>query len=253
MIERKQIIDQLVTELQARPFVNALWEAGSASFDRVDEFSDLDIMIDVDDEFIDEAFTAVESALNSVTTIIHQYEVPQPTWHGHHQRFYNLANVPEFLMIDCAVVKTSSNDKFLTREVHGNPRVLFDKTGVVKVTEFDHDGLQIQLRKRIGQIEGFYEIVKDLPRKELLRGQPIDALSFYNGLVIRPLVELLRIKYDPTRFNWSARYLHHYLPAKEAERVQSLMYVGQPDDLPERFEIADQWITELVEELNELF
>ena len=48
MFERQQIVDALVEKLKPLSFVQAMWEAGSASFNRVDRYSDLDLMLVVD-------------------------------------------------------------------------------------------------------------------------------------------------------------------------------------------------------------
>ena len=89
-ISREAIIKILVDALEPLEYVYALWEGGAAGFDRVDEWSDIDIHVDADDDHVGDVFQAAEMAMSSVSQIAQKYEVPQPTWHGHSQAFYKL-------------------------------------------------------------------------------------------------------------------------------------------------------------------
>ena len=57
-------IARLLTEaLRPLPYVHAFWEAGAAALNRVDEWSDIDLYIVVDDaEAVSETFLVVEKA-----------------------------------------------------------------------------------------------------------------------------------------------------------------------------------------------
>ena len=48
-IGRKEIISAIVSALEPLDYVYALWEGGAVGFNRVDEWSDIDIHIDVDE------------------------------------------------------------------------------------------------------------------------------------------------------------------------------------------------------------
>ena len=110
-ITREQIIQALQQALLAKSFVYAMWEAGSAAFGRLDEWSDIDLHVDVADEQVSTVFEIVEAALESLSPIELKYEVPQPTWHGLAQTFYRLRDTGDFLVIDLAVVKHSNPNK----------------------------------------------------------------------------------------------------------------------------------------------
>lgn len=252
-VTRQVVVDVVQERLRPLDFVLALWEAGSAAFGRVDEWSDVDLMIVVEDGREAEAFAVLEAALAALSPIELVYEMAQPTWHGHQQKFYRLREASEFLMIDVAVMARSSGDKFLTVELHGEARVLFDKEGVVRPPLFDGAAHQERLRGRLREMAGLMPLLGNLVRKELLRGQPLDALSFYQGLILRPLVELLRIKYDPARHQFGARYLYHDLPPAETERLERLMFVSSPDALLAQQVAALEWFWELVEEMKERY
>ena len=252
-LSRKQIITALTAALKPLPFTNALWEAGSAAFGRADKWSDIDIHIDVADDKVEETFAAIETALLTLTPITLKVRVPEPTWHGHSQKFYQLENASPYLMIDVAVMKASSTSKFTEREVHGEARILFDKLDVVQAKPVDIELLEQTLRARIQYWQANFEWMQLLVTKSLLREQPLDALAFYNGMVVRPLVELLRIKYDPHRYNFGQRYLHHYLPPADIVRLTELTFVGDSADIPTKQARAQKWVNALLIELADRY
>ena len=92
-------------------------------------------------------------------------------------------------------------------------------------------------------------MLSHLPSKSLLRGKNIDAIHFYQGLILRPLLRLIRIKYDPKRHDWSPRYLSGYLPADEFEKFERLFFVANAADLKIKIDEALTWFGELHAEL----
>ncbi|MCJ7625409.1 MAG: hypothetical protein MUO76_18070, partial [Anaerolineaceae bacterium] len=130
-ITREAIIETFTRTLEPLEYVHALWEGGAACFERVDEWSDLDLRVDVEDDHGDKIFPIVESALETLSPIDLKFEVPQPTWHGHYQTFYRLQDASKFLIVDFVVMQHSSPMKYTQREMHGSMRVHFDKAGVV--------------------------------------------------------------------------------------------------------------------------
>lgn len=250
MITREQIAQAVQEKLEPLQFVNALWEAGSASFGRVDEFSDIDLVIDVADGRVHETVTAVEDALTSLSPIAHKYELPRPTWHGHYQAFLRLRDTHKFLLIDYVIIEHSNKNKFLEEELHGSPIIYFDRAAVVQSPPFDEEAYQTSLRNAFSDLQARFPLFVDFAEKELLRGRPMDALAFYNAFQIRPLITLLRMKYDPHRFSFGQRYLYHYLPEGDVARLEQLTFVGSAAELQEKIEEATNWCKELMEELG---
>jgi hypothetical protein len=233
------------------PSSTALWEGGSAGFARVDEWSDVDLQTEVDDDQVAPTFAAVESALARVAETSLCFKVPEPAWHGHSQRFYRFAHAAPWLMLDFCVVKRSAPHKFNEFEVHGACPVLFDRSGLFKnPPRTDRAALEAKLRARIEALRIRFEMFQVLVEKEVWRAQPIDALYFYQSLTLAPLVELLRIKHDPLRHNWGNRYLHRTLPPADAGRLQRLMFVAAPEEISAKRPEAAIWFAELAAELT---
>lgn len=249
-LSRQQIIAALTQALEPQPFIYAVWEGGSAAFDRVDEWSDLDIQVDVEDEQVLRVFELVEAALLAISPIEQKYEMPQPTWHGHHQTFYRLANASPFLVIDLAVIKHSNPNKFLERERHGEAIVLFDKANVVNPPPLDQESHRQRLYASLEQLVQRFEMFHNLAEKEIYRQNAIEAVVFYQAFVLRPLVEVLRMKYQPNRFDYGPRYLKHDLPGDVFHKVEQLYLTTALTELPGAFQLARDWFRQTAVELR---
>lgn len=244
MLTREEILNAITTALEPEEYVQALWEGGAAAFDRVDQWSDLDIMIAVDDDRAEDTFELLEACLRSLSPIARQYNLPEPAWHGHSQRFYQLQEASPFLMLDVVVLKRSSDNKFLQPELHGEAVVHFDKSGVVQTEPFDWPALKETLRSRIKTLQVNFDLFQTLTLKEIERGNNIEALSFYLGFTLRPLVEALRIRYCPARHSFHTRYVYYDLPANAVKRLEDLYFVADLAELRDKQAQAEAWFNE---------
>lgn len=250
-IAREHIIQEIAGALGALPWVDALWEGGSAAFGRADAWSDIDLQAVTEDSRSQEVFDLLEHALSGISPITDVYRVPEPAWHGHSQRFYMLADAGPFLMVDFCSMKRSNPTRFLEREIHGEARFLFDRTGVKDgIQPGDPGKWDAKLRDRIEQLSARFRMFQPLITKDCLRGRPLDAMHFYQSLTLAPLVELLRIKHDPWRHNFGWRYLWADLPADAHARLVRLAYPGTLGAIPALHEEAVKWFEELAGELS---
>jgi hypothetical protein len=247
-IQPEQIALAVRESLQPLAYVQAMWQSGAAAFHRLDRFSDIDLMIVVDDERVEETFHVLESSLALLSPIARCFRLPQPTWHGHDQAFYKLENTSPFLLVDVAVMKISSPNKFLQPEVHGEPLVYFDKCGVVSFPEFDWQAHHQMLAARAETLKALFELFQPFIVKELERGQRLEALAYYHALTLRPLVELLRIRHAPSRYNFQSRYIYHDLPRIAVDRLERLYFPRDPFELRQLHQEAGEWFRQLVEE-----
>jgi len=106
-ITRDTVIKTLVHALKPLDYAHALYEGGAAAFNRLDEWSDVDLYLVVDDDKVGEAFLVAEKALKTLSSIKQKYEVKQLPWPGVSQAFYKLEGASEYLLIDFAVLKLS--------------------------------------------------------------------------------------------------------------------------------------------------
>jgi hypothetical protein len=245
-IQPNEIAEAVSEALQPLAYVHAMWQGGAVAFDRVDRFSDLDLMIVVDDERVEETFHVIEASLGTVSPIARSFRLPQPTWHGHDQAFYRLDYAGPYLLVDAVVMKLSSPNRFLQPEIHGNPLVYFDKCEVVSFPEFDWEAHNRMLAARVETLNALFELFQPFIVKELERGQRLEALAYYHGLTLRPLVELLRICHAPARYNFQSRYIYHDLPRVDVERLERLYFPRDPVDLRLLHREARDWFRTLI-------
>jgi hypothetical protein len=128
---RQRILELIIATLKPKDFVLALWQGCSAAHGSTDEWSDIDIQVIVEDECVQETFDILEESLTTISEIRFKWRVPEPTWHGHSQCFYQLEEASPFLFIDFVVLKQSSPNNFLELERHGKLVIAFDKVNLL--------------------------------------------------------------------------------------------------------------------------
>lgn len=249
-ITRQAITHALVTALEPLESIHAMWEAGAAAFDRIDTWSDIDLMIVADDEKVDETLALVDETISGLSPIDIRFELPQPTWHGHVQVFYRLQDASQFMLIDLVILKRSSENRFLEPEIHGHPNVIFDKIEFTKPPAFEAGGFLQRLRERVEYLKVTFDLYQVLVLKEIGRLNWIEALSFYYGFTLRPLVELLRIRYCPHRYNFYTRYIHYDLPHTTVAELEDLYFVRDGEAILDMQRRAQEWFQREIESLD---
>lgn len=245
-IDRTELVTAIQSALEPLDYVHALFEAGSAAFGRDDVLSDIDLTADVDEGRDDDAFAAVEAALTALAPIEIRWIIPTPAWHGMAQRFYRLAGAPPHLMVDLTLRPADKPELFAERELHGEPVLFFDKRGQVQSIASDPAKVRADVAARVATLRVQVPLLEHLVAKELTRGHPTDAFGYYIGLVIRPLVELLRIRHCPARHAFGLRYLDHDIPAADLARLTPLLFLRDPADLAIKQAEAVAWCLDLL-------
>lgn len=244
-LTRETILNAVENALQPLAFVHALWQGGAAAFDRLDEWSDIDLMVIVDDDRVTDTITALEAALQALSPIDIRNELPAPTWHGHWQAFYRLRDTSPFLFIDCVVLKRSNPNRFLEIELHGHAVAHFDKGDFTQPPPLSVENHLELLKKRFEAVKTKFDLFHYvMTQKELNRGNGMDALAYYHAFTLRPLVEVLRIQHDPARHDFYIRYAKYDLPPEVVARLEPLFFVANSDDLAVKLTQAGQFFVE---------
>lgn len=245
---RRTIIESVVAHLLPMPDVRACFEGGSAATGRLDEFSDIDLVIVAPLASADAAFDAVESAL-SPHSIAHVWRIDPPPFPQTAQRFYFLADAPRFFAVDCVVASEGGVEPFLERERHGDPLVYFDRKSKIRARAADRTALAERRMKRWGQLQGSVPVFAMLVDKELARGRPLEAFGFYQGL-LRALLEVLGIEHRPDRFDFNWRYVETQLPEDARALLARYAFVTDEQGLRERApQLADELRRRLAREV----
>jgi hypothetical protein len=251
-VTRQQILDALTSAFEPLPYTHALWQGGAAANGRVDEWSDIDLQLDVDDEFAEQAMQQVEAVLETLSPVDLKLELPMPTWHGHRQTFFRLADASEYLLIDFVVIQHSNPRKFLEPEIHGRAVVHFDKDGTTRVAPIDRDAFSAQLSARVATLRTQFELFQVMTRKEIQRRNPLEAFAYYQSMVIRPLIEVLGVLYRPFHANFHTRYVYTEFPPEVATRLERLVLVSSLADLEARLPEAEAWFYETLAEIDRI-
>ncbi len=250
-LSRASIIRALTAELQPLRFVHAFWESGAAAFNRIDEWSDIDLYIVVEDAAaVSETFLIVEKALTALSPVRLRREVSWPATSGIFQKFYRPAGTSEFLLVDLAVMTLSAPDKFLVREIHGDAVFLFNKGDTVRVPPLDAEAFVRGLLERRRRLAERMELFGPFVPKEIHRRKWLEALEFYRGLVPQALVEVLRMQYGPLHYDFRMRYLYREFPPEILRQLERHAFVKDPDDLAAKYPQAIAWFREAIEALD---
>lgn len=244
LLDRAAIIAALRRALEPKPYVLAMWEGGAAAFGRVDRWSDIDLMVAAKDGQVARTARDIERVLRRLSPVSAQLAAKHPNWPDMAHTFYKLRDAGEYLMVDVAVMPRRSPDKLLEPEIHGVPLVHFDKARVCLAAKLDRAAFRAALRQRRSRMSAMFEIVGNFARKELHRGNPIEAAYNYQ-MILDLLVEALRMRHGPFHYNFRGRYVHYELPAPVVRRLQPLFFVRDAADLGRKERRARKWFREL--------
>ena len=248
-VGRDEILKVLSAALEPLSYVNAMWEAGAISWGRLDEYSDIDLQLDVKDDRVYDTVKIVEKALRTLSPIQKRYEVIGAS-HSHWQCFYKLEKSSDFLLIDLCIMKHSAMDKFLEREVHGEPVFYFNKQNTIKTKGLDKKAYVKKLDNRLTRIKARLGLFDCFVEKELQRGNQLEAIDVYRSVVLGSLTEVLRMKYHPLHHDFGTRYLHYELPPAVVRKLKTLAFIKDEKDLRKKHKAALQWFYSTVSGLD---
>lgn len=250
LLSRDTIIAALTAALEPLPEVIAGYLGGSDATGRTDRWSDIDYQAIVEDDAIELAISTVLAALAALSPIAVSHRLPEPTWHGCSQVFVRLANADPAHFVDFAPMKRSHTDRFLEVERHGTPVVLFDKEGLVHLDPFDRAAHLARMEARLGRIRETFPLFQTLVTRAVHRGFTAEAGSAYRSHALHPLVEILRMRHCPDRYDFGVRYLDSDLPADVRARVEALALPASLDAIEEYRAQAEVLFFETLRELD---
>lgn len=250
-LPRERIIQALVDALKPLDYTHAFWEGGAAAFNRIDKWSDIDLYLVVDENKVNESFVAVEKVLETLSPIRQKYDVLHPPDSGLFQAFYKLEDTSEYLIVDLAVFKLSSPDKFLEPEIHGNAVFYFNKSNKVKPPLLDRDSLITKVQERLKKLQANFDMFNSFVQKEINRGNYLEAIDFYRVVTLASLVEVLRIRFNPLHHGFKMRYIHHEFPSEIIKRLKHLFFVEDEKDLQEKYTQASEWFQKIMSLIDE--
>lgn len=241
---RSRITSAVCNALEPLPTVLAAWEGGSAAFGAVDGYSDIDLSFVVDDDVSsDLLYATAEASLETVSPITASHVVSPG-------RYYKLKDSGEFLLLDLCFFRAGAADRPLDVERHGHARPLFDKGDWLRPMPLDEVALAVKRDKRYRELQAWFVVSQSFVRKAVLRRQEIEALACFWGYTLKPLTELLRMRYCPVRWDFGMRYLDRDLPSTVYDQLRDLMFVQDLGEIETHLPTATAWGAALLRELD---
>lgn len=250
-IDRNQIIEKLKERLEPLDYIYAMWLEGADASGMVDEYSDIDIWVDFEDEYEEDAYKAVESALEEIAKIDYKYVIK----HGHpkiRHRIYHLSGSSEYLMIDfCWQLHSRAKEEceFIKGNRVETAKVIFDKANVVKFVDEDPARYMEANKARLAECKFRYSQHSRV-KKYIRRGLYLEAYAYYNRYVFEPLVDLLRLIYTPANADYYLVHISHHIPDDKLKRLEYFAQINSLEAMEKRIPEAEDWFKELVEEVE---
>jgi predicted nucleotidyltransferase len=247
MITRGQIIEKLTAALEPLPYIYAFWLEGSDAVGTIDDYSDIDLCVDVEDRFEQQSYDDVEKALSEISEIDYRHHEPP----GHpklRQRVYHLSGTSEYLMLDFnwqLHSRPPEETSFIKNSRVENARIIFDKAGVVRFVDYNPANYKAWNDARL--MESKYRYTQHARvTKYILRKQYLEAYVYYNRYVLEPLVNDLRLLYTPANADLHLLHISQHLPEAELRRLEYFARIPTLDDMAVKLPEAEAWFTELI-------
>ena len=246
-IGREKIIEAINNTLLDNLYVYAFWLEGADAAGSVDEYSDIDIWLDVEDAKEDLIFNKIEKALEDLGPLDFAYEQEKPDQQIRH-KIYHLKNTPDTLLIDVCI-QSHSREFIFTKDLPGEEvKIIFDKTGVIKFKKLDEEELKQAQIKRVDDLKNIFaqesRVIKMIKREQF-----IDSFYFYYKFILQPLSEVLRIRYAPKKQIF-LKYIAKDLPINIAKQLESLYKVNSLDEMLLKIKIAKELFEKTLRELK---
>lgn len=244
MISRNSIISCL-KELEKDPKVYACWLEGADAHGRVDKYSDIDIWIDVEDNYVSKAFKKIEKLLENIGNIDYSFEKE----HSHpkiRQRFYHLKGSSKFLIIDVCIEKHSRVFWYTSGYEDEKVSIIFDKTKVIKFKKLDKKKLKKDTEEKIKSLDKSFLFFQVWVEKEINRNHFLQSFAAYQKYILIPLVELIRLRYTPTKSGYHLSGISKdNIPAIITKHLEDLYKISSLADIKKKMKKANKLYEEV--------
>lgn len=226
------IVDELKDALEKNSSVHAMWIAGSVAEGHSDDLSDVDLWFDIDDGQDEAILTDIEKFLATKGTIdVNLGEgITPPFTHI----VYHLSHMNPLHFIEINL--HSHSHKFGLFDRLRTIKVLFDKDGTTKFEPLDEASYNKMLSERKQFLLEKIKLGELSVRKEITRGNFMDAMHNYQFWLVEPIIEILRIKYAPRKINYGLKHGSRDLPKDTVSKIESLYFLNSLEDLDDKIE-----------------
>ena len=247
---RDVLMEALRSAVGTAPWIRAAWVGGSDATHRTDAWSDIDLQLVTSPSRWEDAFVLIEGCLDGLGGIAHRVDFGERERGAYCQRFYRAVGAPEHLMVDLCVMHPERLGPHLDPDRHGDSVIWHDADGLL--TPRADRGVAHAMMVRHADLEAKTPMFAHLAAKALRRGLLIEAHTMYRRVLLSPLVEALRMRHCPVRWDFGFRYLPDDLPPDVVERLERLSFPVGAEGLASCIAEARAWLeAELAEPLGD--
>jgi hypothetical protein len=253
-INRETIVNLIENRFIDMHEVHAYWLEGADGLNAVDEYSDIDIWLDVEDGYEEYIFSIAEEELSKLGKLDFKFNVN----HKHpkiQQYYYHIEGTSEYLIIDFCI-QSHSRDKKEIRFVEGDilefPKVVFDKTNVISILGKDKEIDLSLIQSSIKEIESKY-MQHSRVIKYVERNNYPEAFIYYLKYVADPLVELIRLKYTPKYSYLHMIHISNHIPQGDLKLLEDYYKIASLEDIRSKTIRSKETCTKLVQEIKEKY
>ena len=87
-------------------------------------------------------------------------------------------------------------------------------------------------------------------KKSIQRDNFLEALGYYHEKVLQPLVEILRIKYQPTKYDYYLKDISRDLPKEILTKLESLYKIDSMADIKSKIPKANRLFFRVANEID---
>jgi len=248
-ITREKIVGIVRDGLKDNSAVLAMWLEGSAASGHADEYSDIDIWLDVEDSKEQMMLNKTKEILEKIGPLDYDYQRRKHPHPKITQRFFHIKGTSEFLLIDLNV-QSHSRDFFFTKNKEGEDvQVIFEKGGSLKFQEFDEEEIKKEIDEKKPDLVKLFKLTHGVDG-EIARNNFLEALMYYHKFILEPLVDLLRIEHCPAKHGFYLKHIGRDLPEDIVARLEDLYKVNSVEELRQKLQKAKEWFDEIVKDVQ---
>ncbi|HAZ28220.1 MAG TPA: hypothetical protein DCY48_00360 [Candidatus Magasanikbacteria bacterium] len=247
--DRNQIINKLEDELKNNSFVFAFWLEGADAHGTVDEYSDIDVWLDVQDGHEGMVIEQVRSVLSQIAQLDFEHEVEHP--HPKiRQMFFHLTGTSGFLIIDVCVQSHSREFWYTKGYADEKVKILFDKENVIQFRDLNKTEFQSLQNKKVEELKKTFVFFQAWVMKGVNRGHFLEALSSYHSFILEPLVELLRIQHQPTKREFGLKHVERDIPKDVLLILEDLYKVNSTEEISTKAQKANELFFDVLKKIK---
>ncbi len=225
-----KIIEELKDLIQPSASVHAMWLGGSIAEGTSDEYSDVDVWVDLEDGKEKEIITIIETFLSGKGTIDINFSegITPPFTHI----VYRLSHMKPYHFIEINL--HSHSHKFELFDRLRKIQVLFDKDDTTSFEPLNEEEYRTMLAERKDFLLEKIKIGEISVQKELLRNNFTDAMHNYLFWLVEPVIELARIQLSPLKITYNLKHASRDLPKETVAEIESLYKVSSLESLNDK-------------------